>query len=58
MIDFTQNMLYTIDDYASKTNANLKDLSVHENQLQQISASLEDQQNNILAQRIHEIAEL
>ena len=51
-------MLYTIDDYASKTNANLKDLSVHENQLQQISASLEDQQNNILAQRIHEIAEL
>ena len=31
MIDFTQNMLYTIDDYASKTNANLKDLSVHEN---------------------------
>ena len=33
MIDFTLTMMNNIDDHSSKTNANLKDLIVHENML-------------------------
>ena len=34
MIDFTQTMMNTIDDYSSKTNANIKELTIFENDLQ------------------------
>ena len=37
MIDFTQCMMNTIDDYASKTNSNLKDLVMAEERLQLIA---------------------
>ena len=34
MIDFTQCMMNTIDDYSSKTNSNLKELKMAEDRLQ------------------------
>jgi len=41
MIDFTQCMMNTIDDYSSKTSSNLKDLRGAEERLQYLAEQLD-----------------
>jgi hypothetical protein len=41
MIDFTQCMMNTIDDYSSKTSSNLKDLRGAEERLQFLAEQLD-----------------
>jgi len=42
MIDFTQCMMNTIDDYSSKTSSNLKDLKCTEDRLQFLAETLDE----------------
>ena len=52
MIDFTQCMMNTIDDYSSKTSSNLKDLRGAEERLQYLAEQLDQQRNAAAASSV------